>query len=81
MSHDSPGTDAPKRTSENLPTADRKITIDGGVSSGIHLAPSWRSAKPKFLQRDRMLILLLVGGDKSTQSADIRLAQRLAQNL
>ena len=34
-----------------------------------------------YTQRDRMLILLLVGGDKSTQSADIRLAQRLAQNL
>ncbi|MFO1531042.1 MAG: type II toxin-antitoxin system RelE/ParE family toxin [Kiritimatiellia bacterium] len=29
----------------------------------------------------RALILLLVGGDKSTQSADIRLAQRIAQNL
>ncbi|MFO1491949.1 MAG: type II toxin-antitoxin system RelE/ParE family toxin [Kiritimatiellia bacterium] len=34
-----------------------------------------------YTQRDRALILLLVGGDKSTQSADIRLAQRIAQNL
>ncbi|MFO1523338.1 MAG: type II toxin-antitoxin system RelE/ParE family toxin [Kiritimatiellia bacterium] len=34
-----------------------------------------------YTQRNRALILLLVGGDKSTQSADIRLAQRIAQNL
>ena len=33
-----------------------------------------------FTRRDNMVILLLCGGDKSTQQADIKQAQELAQN-
>jgi putative addiction module killer protein len=53
--------------------------VGGKVSElRIDAGPGYRVY---FTQRGRALILLLVGGDKSTQSADIRLAQRLAQNL
>ena len=34
-----------------------------------------------FTKRGREVIILLAGGDKSTQAADIRMALRLAQNL
>jgi putative addiction module killer protein len=34
-----------------------------------------------FVQRERRLIILLAGGDKSTQTKDIKTALRLARNL
>ena len=34
-----------------------------------------------FKRRGRELIILLAGGDKSTQAKDIKLALRLARNL
>lgn len=34
-----------------------------------------------FTQRGQEIIILLVGGDKSTQTADIRKAQKLAEDL
>jgi putative addiction module killer protein len=34
-----------------------------------------------FTKRGSELIILLAGGDKSSQSADIKVALRLAQNL
>lgn len=34
-----------------------------------------------FVQRDSVLIVLLAGGDKSTQAQDIRKAKTLARNL
>ena len=34
-----------------------------------------------FIRRGRMLVILLAGGDKSTQATDIRTAIRLARNL
>ena len=34
-----------------------------------------------FQQRGKSLVILLAGGDKSTQAADIRTAIRLARNL
>lgn len=43
----------------------------------IHHGPGYRVY---FTQRDNTLILLLCGGDKSTQQADIKQAQQLAKN-
>ncbi|MCX5831874.1 MAG: type II toxin-antitoxin system RelE/ParE family toxin [Deltaproteobacteria bacterium] len=34
-----------------------------------------------FIQRERSVIILLAGGDKSTQARDIKTALRLARNL
>lgn len=34
-----------------------------------------------FTKRGREVVILLAGGDKTTQSADIRIALRLARNL
>ncbi len=48
----------------------------GGVSElRIDYGPGYRVY---FAQRDQTLILLLCGGDKSTQSNDISTAQRIA---
>jgi len=33
------------------------------------------------MKRGREVVILLAGGDKSTQSADIKIALRLARNL
>ena len=43
----------------------------------IHHGPGYRVY---FTQRGNALILLLCGGDKSTQQADIKQAQQMAQN-
>lgn len=34
-----------------------------------------------YIQRERTMIILIAGGDKSTQAKDIKTALRLAQNL
>lgn len=34
-----------------------------------------------YTQRDNVLIVLLIGGDKATQQKDIRKAQSMAENL
>jgi putative addiction module killer protein len=53
--------------------------IGEGVSElRIHYGPGYRVY---FKQRGLELIILLAGGDKSTQAADIRTALRLARNL
>lgn len=44
----------------------------------IHYGPGYRVY---FVQRGAALVLLLCGGDKSTQDSDIRTAKRLANEL
>lgn len=43
-----------------------------------HLGPGWRMY---YVQRGEVLIVMLGGGDKSTQQADIRRAAALAKRL
>ena len=41
----------------------------------------WLRHKLYFTRRGGVLVILLVGGDKSTQSRDIKRAQRIATEL
>lgn len=43
-----------------------------------HFGPGWRMY---YVQRGTVLIVILGGGDKSTQSADIAAAQKLAATI
>jgi putative addiction module killer protein len=53
--------------------------VGGGISEmRIPYGPGYRVY---FVQRGAMLIVLLCGGDKSTQAADIRRAKELAVEL
>jgi putative addiction module killer protein len=54
-------------------------SVGEGVSElRIHSGPGYRIY---FVRRGETLIVLLCGGDKSTQSKDIKRAKRLAANL
>ncbi|KTC14376.1 addiction module protein [Pseudomonas marginalis ICMP 9505] len=50
---------------------------DGVSEMRIHYGPGYRAY---FTRRDKVFYLLLVGGDKSTQSRDITRAKQLAIN-
>lgn len=51
---------------------------DGVSELRINYGPGYRVY---FKQRRREMIILLAGGDKGTQAADIKVALRLARNL
>ncbi|NBA96601.1 type II toxin-antitoxin system RelE/ParE family toxin [Pseudomonas sp. R5(2019)] len=54
-------------------------TVGGGVSEmRVDVGAGYRIY---FTMRDGLIIVLLVGGDKSTQSADIRQAKTMAKEV
>jgi len=54
-------------------------SVGKGVSElRIDYGPGYRVY---FIKRGRELVILLAGGDKSTQAGDIKIALRLARNL
>jgi len=57
---------------------DTKPVGDGVSEFRIDYGPGYRVY---YTQRDRTIIVLLVGGDKSTQSQDIKRAIQLARDL
>jgi putative addiction module killer protein len=57
---------------------DVKVLGEGVSELRIHHGPGYRVY---FTKRGATVVILLAGGDKRTQAADIRMATRLAQNL
>lgn len=57
---------------------DVKVVGDGVSELRIDYGPGYRVY---FMKRGREVVILLAGGDKSTQAADIKIALRLARNL
>lgn len=57
---------------------DAKPVGEGVSELRIDTGPGYRVY---FTRRGREVVILLAGGDKSTQSKDIRTAQKLAQGL
>jgi putative addiction module killer protein len=57
---------------------DVKPIGDGVCELRMHFGPGYRVY---FTQNGREIVILLAGGDKSSQSADIKTALKLAKNL
>ena len=66
-----------KRLSEGNP-GQHRVLSGGVIELKLDFGPGYRVY---FTQRGRLLIVLLCGGDKATQQADIDTALRLAKNL
>jgi len=76
MTHRRLATRLRKATLGNL--GDVKPVGEGVFEMREHFGPAWRMY---YVQRDAVLIVMLGGGDKSTQSVDIAKAIKLAANL
>ena len=63
---------------ENEHVADTKYVGDGVLETRIHCGPGYRVY---FQKRGREIVILLCGGDKSTQDRDIAKALQLSANL
>ena len=63
------------RRAETGNLGDVKPVGEGVKEMRIDYGPGYRVY---FIQRNRVVILLLCGGDKSTQAADIKRAKRIA---
>jgi putative addiction module killer protein len=57
---------------------DHRVLTDGVSELKIDVGPGYRVY---YTYRGKTLIVLLIGGDKSTQAKDIKAAIRLAKNL
>ena len=57
---------------------DCEVVGEGVCEMRIHQGPGYRVY---FTRRDKVVYLLLMGGDKSTQSRDIKRAIHMAKNL
>ena len=57
---------------------DAKSVGDGVMESRIHYGPGYRLY---YTRRGGAIVILLVGGDKSTQTRDIAKAKRLAASI
>lgn len=57
---------------------DAKLVGEGVSELRIDYGPGYRVY---YTKRGQKLIILLAGGDKSTQASDIKIAVRLARNL
>ena len=66
------------RSAELGNLGDVKPVGEGISEMRIHYGPGYRLY---FTQRGKLLILLLVGGDKSSQSRDIKKAKVLAKTI
>lgn len=65
-----------RRIEESGALGDVKPVRDGVAELRIDYGPGYRIY---FMQRGSVLLVLLAGGDKSTQDADIRMAIRIAR--